>query len=255
MHFISLLSLNLRFFTDLKNKFYIYLFIFQPAIMLFIITTMLKIRSSYNADKYIIAVGISVAIIYVVYSSGSSIVSEKWWGTIELLLGSNTSLFKIILSKTVSNAIIATMFFFISIAYAKFLFGYTLEIKSYLLFALSFLVLIISFIAIGSIIGLLSLVFKDVFTFHNILHLPLVILSGIFFPVDSFMLIIKFLSFCLPSYWSVSALFNSIGNVDIYPFIFKILLSLTLTILYLLITLFLTKKLENNILDNSKVGL
>jgi ABC-2 type transport system permease protein len=198
MFFLRLVIYEIRFFTNLRNKMYLFILLFQPIIYLTIVKYMLLLRGGISEGKCVIAVGIMSAWSYVLYSSGSSLISLRWSGTLEMIMNASTSLFRILLSKAINNAIIGTLSIAIAYLYAISLFNFDLSFSQPLGFALSLLALIVSLISVGMLLSIIFSLFQNVYAYQNLILFPMMILTGIFYPIDLMPLFMQYISFIIP---------------------------------------------------------
>ncbi|MBG9941022.1 ABC transporter permease [Brevibacillus formosus] len=250
---IKLLGFHLMHFTDFKNKMYQFILFFQPFFFLSIVKFMFVMKPNVDQGKYLFAVAILSAWNYVLYSSGSSLVAEKWSGTLEMLLTSRTSLFKIILIKTITNASIGLLSMLITIIYAVFVFGFNLHIHNIFYLSLTIVVLIFSFVALGNILAIVFGLFANVFEYQDLIVYPVAILIGIFYPVDSFPLIIQFFSYIFPMTWIIEGLYLQLqGKADagMSPLTIGFILSL----LYIYLSYFIIKRMEGKFRESNRLG-
>lgn len=252
MQFIKILSMELLYFTNLKNKMYQFLLFFQPLVFLTIIYFIGLTRLDININKYIFATAIISMWSYVLYSSGSSLISQKWNNTLALIIASPTSLYKIIISKVISNSIVSLISFFLTLFYAKVIFKFELIIGNSTIFIISLFFLLFSLSVIGIILATIFIAFKNVYDMQDLILYPVLIISGIFYPVYKFPLIIMIFSYCLPMTWSIQSIYTSIDKSSFN--IFSLLISFCISIIYLIISYFIVKRIEKILKIKGSIG-
>ena len=231
---------------------YQFILFIQPLTLLTIIYFITLNRNEININKYIIAIAIVSMWSYVLYSSGSSLVSQKWNDTLSLLIASPTNLFSIILSKVLSNSLISLISFFLTLLYAKFIFQFELEIINFFSFTISILTLILSLSAIGIILSVIFTVFKNVFNMQNIILYPILMLSGVFYPISYFPFFLNYISYLLPMTWAIKSIYYSLENGLFEPL--SLSLSISISIIYFLLSYTIVKKLEKTLKIKGTIG-
>lgn len=255
MNSITLLLREIRYFTNFSNKMYIFLLFFQPLMFLTIIYFMMEIRGGFNSDnpdRLIIAPALISMWSYVLYSSGSALISQKWNDTLELLLAAPTSLFSIILTKTISNSLIALISMIVTITYAKFIFGFNFNIPSYWKFFFSIIVLIIALAVVGMILSIVFVAFQNAFAFQNVILIPIILICGIFTPLEQLPLILKITSYTIPMTWGIQTVYNSLVMDNL--FFFSLTMSIIVSLLYFIVAYVVIKKIEKVLRNNGKLG-
>lgn len=250
---LKLLGFHFLHFTDFKNKMYQFILFFQPFFFLSIVKFMFMMKPNVDQGKYIFAVAILSTWNYVLYSSGSSLVSEKWSGTLEMLLSSRTSLFKIILIKTITNASVGLLSMLITFFYALYIFGFDLHIHNLFYLSADLFILIISFVAFGNILAIVFGLFANVFEYQDLIVYPVAMLIGIFYPVESFPLVIQFISYIFPMTWIIEGMYLQLqGKVEagLSPLSIGFLISL----LYIYLSYLIINKMEGKFRESNRLG-
>ncbi|MGG0720177.1 ABC transporter permease [Robertmurraya massiliosenegalensis] len=252
MSFIRLVFYECLYFTNFRNKMYQFLLFIQPIVYLFIVKYMLMMRDGVNEEKYLFAIGIMSMWSYVLYSSGSSLVSLHWSGTFEIILNTNTSVYQILLSKAISNSIIGALTIVITLAYAKLIFSFQLSFDFLLGIIVSTIVLIFSLISIGMLLSILYSFSNNVYAHQNLIAFPMMLVSGIFYPVHMLPEAVQFISNVIPMSWAIDALYYTVENntIPIIPTI----ISLVISIIYFLLSYLILKRMTQKIKETSVMG-
>jgi ABC-2 type transport system permease protein len=253
MNYFRLLFYNFLYFTDLRNKMYQFILFLQPFFFLFMIKFMLEIRPNINEDKYVIAVGILGAWNYILYSSGSSLIMEKWLDTFNLMIASRYSLFKLVLCKAINNTLIGTGTFFITLIYAKFLFLFEINIENIIYFLLSFFSLLLGLVSIGIVLAIVFCLFTNVFEYQNLIVYPILILSGVFYPVEMFPTFIKVICYMVPMSWSISNLYLSLDSQSAISYS-ELSVAVLISTFYIIVSYLIIRRLEYKFRDSSEIG-
>lgn len=203
MGFLILLYREIRYFTNFHNKMYQFLLFFQPLLFLAVIHFMNKIRGTADPGEFVTAAALISMWSYVLYSSGSSLIGERWKDTLNLLIASPASLFQIIFSKTISNSVIAFISMILSFAYGRFIFGYTIGIEDFGLFFLGAAVLLLSLSVIGLILAAVFVASQNAYDYQNLLLTPVLLICGVFIPVQSLPGGLQAVAYALPMTWGI----------------------------------------------------
>lgn len=252
MNFIQVLTLEVRYFTNFQNKMYQFLLIFQPLMFLAIVYFLQEIRGMEHSSKFVITSGLISMWSYVLYSSGSSLVSQKWNDTLKLLIASPTSLFQILLSKTISNSLIASISLLLSFIYAKFIFRFKIDIVNSWLFFLSICVLLFALIVIGLILAVIFIFSQNVYDYQNLILTPIILVSGVIIPIENLPNFLQVLSYMLPLTWSISGVYQTLTHdPNVYN---SLLIATFISILYLIVAFFIIRRIETVLQISGKMG-
>ncbi|WP_158234674.1 ABC transporter permease [Lentibacillus sediminis] len=252
MNIIYLLVREIKYFTNFQNKMYQFLLFFQPLIFLTIVYFLQQLRGDVNTDRFVVASALISMWSYVLYSSGSSLVSQRWNDTLKLIIAAPMSLFQVIISKAFSNSIIALITMVLSFIYAKFIFGFSIHIENYYLFYLSVLVLIFSLCVVGLILAIVFASFQNVFDYQNLIHTPIILICGVFIPVDQLPAVIEYIAYGIPMTWGIKAVYEAIDlNTMMYT---SMIVSIFVSFIYLFLAVFIIRKMEMVLRQHGKWG-
>ncbi|TYS51169.1 ABC transporter permease [Bacillus infantis] len=252
MNIIFLLGREIRYFTNFNNKMYQFLLFFQPLMFLTIIHFLNQVRGDAASGKTVVAAALISMWSYVLYSSGSALMSQKWNDTLKLLMAAPTSLFSVILTKALSNSFIALISMLLSFVYAKFIFGFNLDIRDYGLFFMSVLVLILSLSVAGLILAVVFVASQNVYDFQNLILTPMILLCGVFIPVESFPFILKWVAYLVPMTWGIKTVHEAL---DLSPSLLEtMMVSILISLVYLALAYFIVKKIESILRRSGSLG-
>ncbi|WP_315341844.1 ABC transporter permease [Hoylesella oralis] len=162
-----------------------------------------QMKSAYNFVPGIM--GMLLMLICAMMTS-ISIVREKERGTMEVLLVSPVRPFMIVVAKTVPYLLLAIVVLISILLLSFFVLGVPLEGSLFYIFLVSFIYimlalslgLLISSIASTQLVALLMSAMG--------LLLPIILLSGMVFPIESMPEILRYVSLIIPARWYISAL-------------------------------------------------
>ncbi len=231
---------------------YQFLLFFQPLMFLAIVYFLKQMRDDVNVEKFVVASALISMWSYVLYSSGSALISQKWSDTLKLLIAAPTSLFQIILTKVISNAFIALISMILSFTYARFIFQLPIGIDNFGLFFLSVLVLLVSLSVVGMILAIVFVAFQNVFDYQNLILTPALLLCGVFIPVDTMPLFLKGLAYLVPMTWGIKSVYETLTlSPQMYS---SMIISLGVSTIYFILSVLIIKKIEMVLRKHGSLG-
>ncbi|WP_078379951.1 ABC transporter permease [Sutcliffiella halmapala] len=252
MNFVNLLFREIRYFTTLQNKMYQFLLFFQPLLFLSIVYFLKQMRGDVNIEKFVVASALISMWSYVLYSSGSALIAQKWNDTLKLLIAAPISLFQIILTKAISNAFIALISMVLSFTYARFIYQLPIGIEHLGLFFLSVLVLLLSLSVVGMILAIVFVAFQNVFDYQNLILTPVILLCGVFIPVESMPFLLKGIAYLIPMTWGIQAVYETLTlSPQMYT---SMMVSLGVSTCYFLLSIFIIKRIELVLRKHGSLG-
>ncbi len=252
MNFFFLLVRELKYFTNFQNKMYQFLLFFQPLMFLAIVYFLQQMRGGVNVEKFVVASALISMWSYVLYSSGSALISQKWSDTLKLLIAAPVSLFQVILTKAISNAFIALLSMILSFVYARFIFQLPVGIQNYGLFFLSVLVLLFSLSVVGMILAIVFVAFQNVFDYQNLILIPVLLICGVFVPVDSLPWVFKAVAYVIPMTWGIQGVYEALA---LSPQMFTtMIIALLVSVVYFLLSVLIIKRMEMVLRNHGSLG-
>lgn len=252
MNMLYLLAREIKYFTNFNNKMYQFLLFFQPLMFLSIVYFLKQLRGDMNSDKFVVASALISMWSYVLYSSGSALISQKWSDTLKLLIAAPVSLFSVILTKALSNSVIALISMILSFVYARFIFQFDIAIGNYGLFLLSVLVLIFSLSVVGLILAVVFVASQNVFDFQNLILTPMILVCGVFIPVDQFPVYLKMIAYIIPMTWGIKSVQDTLVlSPEMYS---SMGISILVSFIYFFIAYYVVKKIEVVLRRTGRLG-
>jgi ABC-2 type transport system permease protein len=252
MNLFFLLVREIKYFTNFNNKMYQFLLFFQPLMFLSIVFFLKQVRGDINSDRFVVASALISMWSYVLYSSGSALIAQKWSDTLKLLIAAPVSLFNVILTKALSNSVIALISMLLSFIYARFIFQFNLNIDDYGLFFLSILVLVFSLSVVGLILAIVFVASQNVFDFQNLILTPMILLCGVFIPVEQFPAALRLLAYLIPMTWGIKSVQETL--VLSPEMIMTMGISIAVSLVYLWIAYLIVKKMEIVLRKSGSLG-
>ncbi|MBC7122337.1 MAG: ABC transporter permease [Pseudothermotoga sp.] len=193
---------------------------------------------------YYIVFGSGIASLWSVscFSSSIELELERIYGTMEAVTITPAGLELVLISKIMANTTLGSISFAVVVAYSYFVLKLEFAISNPVMFACSFLILVLSFISTSFVFATLLTLSKNAFSWMSTIQYPVYFISGMLFPIDILPKWIRVISNFLPISWSVTLMRDSfeVGSAG-KDLIFNALL---LTLFYFLLGHVLFKKIE-----------
>jgi len=204
------------------DAFIIFAVLIQPLIIALLALWMLKDKPGNYGIFVVVGSAMTGLWSSLLFISGNSITVERWSGTLETIVGMPTHLSVIVFGKNLANVVQSLVSMIASYAIAALLFGYDLRIDQPVLFAVSLVFTIISFVCFGLLIAPVFIINPAVQSFQNALEFPVYILAGFLFPIALLPNWTTPVSYLLAPYWAARALHatssggGTFGEVALY---------------------------------------
>ncbi len=197
------------------DGFIVFGVLFQPLIIALLGMWMLQGRGGDYAIFVVVGSGMTGLWSSLLFVSGNSITQERWVGTLEMLVGMPTPIQVVVFGKNLANVIQSLLSMVVSYLLVAIFFGYSLAIAQPVLFCISLIFTVISFVCFGLVIAPVFVLNPDVQRWQNGLEFPVYILGGFLFPIALLPPLITPLSYLLAPYWAARALHaTSSGGAD-----------------------------------------
>jgi ABC-2 type transport system permease protein len=245
----TLLVIYVAFEMTLKqamtDAFILFGVIVQPLLIAIMALYMLGDRGDEIAIFVVIGSGLSGLWTNVVFSSGNSITSERWTGTLEVLVSIPTPLHVVVFGKNLAFVVQSLLSMVGSYILASLIFGYPLSVESPFQFIISIILAVLSFVSFGLMMAPLFVVNPDVQRWQNGLEYPVFILAGFLFPIALLPIWTFPISYILSPYWAAQALhITSHAQPEYQQLGMSWLAMIALSAIYILISSFLFKRLS-----------
>jgi ABC-2 type transport system permease protein len=174
--------------------------------------------------------------------------ADRREGTLELLVGSPTSLFSILSVRVFANVLLGSLSFLLSVLIALLVFDFSPPPGNFPYILVSLAIMIFSFWCVGIFLAHWPVVSRLSGFFVNYLELPVGLLTGFMFPVSLLPGWAQWLSALTPMVWMFNGLSASIQpEVDPASLWRNWLTALGIACIYLVVTFYLSKKVEDMI--------
>jgi ABC-2 type transport system permease protein len=241
--YLILIVFEMEMKQNLTDAFIIFGILIQPMIIAFLALWMLRGQGADYAIFVAVGSGMTGLWTTLLFNSGNSITGERWTGTLESLVGAPVPLRMVVFGKNLADVIQSLLSVVVCYTLISLILGYALNIAQPILFTLSMVFTVFSFVCFGLIMATLFILNPDVQRFQNGLEFPIYILGGFLFPIAMLPNWTTPLSYLLVPYWAARALHaTSSGNASLTDVLFSWGMMLLFGVFYLLISEFLFRK-------------
>ncbi|GHV38376.1 multidrug ABC transporter permease [Clostridia bacterium] len=162
------------------------------------------------------------------FSSAGDINRERWYGTTPVIFVAPAGFQLIIFGKILGNTILSLLTLAISFVSAKLLFGVGITLKTPLYAVFALIATVICFIVFSTLIAYLLTLSRKTQLYMNLLEIPIILVCGLAFPVETLPRWVLPLSYALPPTWAVKLLRGGVnGELSAFWQTFGILAAVT----------------------------
>ena len=238
-----IIAFEMEMKQNLTDAFIIFGILVQPMIIAFLALWMLKGQVSGYAIFVAVGSGMTGLWTTLLFNSGNSITGERWTGTLENLVGAPVPMRIVIFGKNLADVTQSLLSVLVCYTLISVILGYALNVAQPLLFCISLILTVFSFVCFGLIMSTLFILNPDVQRFQNGLEFPVYILGGFLFPIAVLPNWTTPLSYLLTPYWAGVALHGSTsGNLPLNQILLSWLMMILFSVFYLVISESLFKK-------------
>ena len=172
-------------------------------------------------------------------AAGAAMARERWTGTLELLVTAPTHFALILLPVTIAMATIGIYSMIATLLWGRFVFGIGIEIGDPLAFVLAVPATVVSVGALGFLLAVAFVRFRQAWALGNMLEYPVWLISGFLVPLTLFPDWVRPISWALAPTWGISAIREAALGGSPYA---DIALALLLGAAYVLIGILLLER-------------
>lgn len=225
------MTANLRvvrtaFELDIKHQavdlFLIFGVVVQPLLIALMAIYMLLDRDPSRGIYVVVGSGMTGLWTSLLFRGTFSINAERYYGTLEGIVASPTSLGTVVIGKTLASVSVSLLSMIFSYGLASLIFRFPLRIAQPGLFLASLVFTVVAFISFGLLIAPLMAVNLSFSGWVNALEYPMYIMGGFLFPIFMLPNWSNPVSYLLAPYWAAKILHAASGPGAALP---EILLS------------------------------
>jgi ABC-2 type transport system permease protein len=139
-------------------------------------------------------------------SAGAAMARERWTGTLELLVAAPTHFAMVLLPVTIAMATIGIYSMAATLAWGWLVFGIPLHVGDPLAFALAVPATVVSLGALGFLLAVAFVRFRQAWALGNMLEYPVWLISGFLVPLTLFPGWVRPISWVLAPTWGIEAI-------------------------------------------------
>lgn len=139
-------------------------------------------------------------------AAGNSLSRERWHGTLELLVAAPSNFSLVLLPTTIAMASIGIYSMVTTLLWGWLVFGIDLTIESPLAFVLAIPATVVSIGALGFLLAVAFVRFRQAWALGNMLEYPVWLISGFLVPLTLFPGWVKPISWALAPTWGIDAI-------------------------------------------------
>lgn len=188
--------------------------------------------------------GISTFWSSICFSSASDMDREKWIGTLPVLFVSPIGFENIILGKILGNTLWGIFSLALNMITVKIIFKIPIVFYSFSYFLLITLLMIVSMVAVGFMLAGLFTLSREIRILMNFIDYPIIILSGMIFPVTILPKFIQYFSYLLSPTWAMEGFKLAVKGGPGEDMIKVLIILGIISIIYFTISIFAFKKIR-----------
>jgi ABC-2 type transport system permease protein len=248
-------QMTVQLLVSMINPWTLVLFVIQPAV--FVAVGMLLSRSAGNEMPDlvygVIGGGIMGMWSGLVFTSTFDITRDRYYGTLEMIVGSPTSLATVEAIRTLTNVLAGLFSLGLAVAGAMAFFGYSLRGANAWGACISLLLLLFSMWCIGVFLANFLAWSRINRSFVDYLEMPIAFLCGFMYPLRVLPEGVQAIAGFIPIRWALEAMNESLlGNFDLGFLAARWAMCLILCALSIVVTRWLQNRVEDAIrLDGS----
>lgn len=243
-------QINIQIRMRALSVFSFGLLVFQPAVFSAVGYLLARVAGKPMPDLVHVIIGGGIMGMWssMLFTSFFDISTDRREGTLELIVGSPTSLTTVLAVRTFANLLTGMVSMLLSFFVVMFFFKLSIPLRNLPYILISLFILLFGFWCIGVFLAHLRVVSRLSGTFINYLELPVAILAAFMFPIEYLPRWTMWLSDSIPIRWGVTGLNSSF---KLQPTVSNIWLdwaaSIGISLIYMLVTYFMSKKVQDMI--------
>lgn len=249
LHFVWQ-QMNVQFRMRALSLFSFGLLVFQPATFSAVGYLLARAAGKAAPDLVYVIIGGGIMGLWssLLFTSFFDIGADRREGVLELIVGSPTSLTTVMAVKTLTNVLTGCISMLLAFLAAGLLFHFSIPLRNAPYVLISLLILAFGFWCMGLFLAHFRVWSRVAGSVINYLELPVSILAAFMFPIEYLPRSVQWLSGSLPIRWGVSGLGSSFASEvqlsTVWP---DWGLALAVSLLYLLLTIFVSKRVHDMI--------
>ncbi len=204
--FIILSASRHAFYEFLARPVWIFDMTVSPFVLATVALIMFRNSPSTSTTYIVAAAGIMGMWGSTLLGAGYSVLIERYFGTLQYLFASPSSLEEIITGKALTSAVMGLWNLIFVFLIAFVFYGLDVEISHPFAFVMALVMCVISFSALGVLLSTLFVLSRSAAALGNILEFAAFVLCGIMYPISFLPVWIRPLSYVLTPTWGAQVL-------------------------------------------------
>jgi len=231
---VILTTFELHLKQQAVDLFVIFTVLVQPILIALLAIYVLRDEAVSNAIYIVVGSGMTGLWSGLLFTSAFNIRGERWMGTLEMLVGSPTPLYVIVMGKTLANVLLSLSSMILGYCVAALLFRFSLIVGQPLHFVISLALTVVAYVALGMVIAPFMSINLGMERWTNALEFPVYIVGGFLFPILLLPRWTNPISYALAPYWAARALHGtSSGGAPLGEIVFAWLMLLVFSAIYI----------------------
>jgi ABC-2 type transport system permease protein len=219
------------------DLFIVFTVLVQPILIAILGIYVLRDEAASNAIYIVVGSGMTGLWSGLLFTSAFNIRGERWFGTLEMLVGSPTPLYVIVMGKTLSSVLLSLTSMIFGYFVAALLFRFPLIVVQPLQFVISLALTVVAYVALGMVIAPFMSINLSMERWTNALEFPIYIVGGFLFPILLLPRWTNPVSYALAPYWAARALHGtSSGGAPWGEVLFAWLMLLVFSLIYMVVS-------------------
>ena len=169
------------------------------------------------------------------FSSASDMDREKWLGTMPMIFTSPIGF---------ENTLWGIFSFGLNMLTVKILFNKSIQFASFSYFALITILMIVSMIAVGFMMAGLFTLSRKISILMNVIDYPIIMLTGMVFPISIFPKFIQYISYLLSPTWAMEGYKLAVQGGSSEELLRVVFILVIIIIIYFIISIFSFRKIK-----------
>ena len=222
-----------------------YCLFLNPICNAILLGMMYSDKSSHEFTLYAI-LGTSLSSFWTIicFSSASDISREKYLGTLPVLFTSLSGFKKIILGKLLGNSLWGLFAFLLNICFVTLLFQRSLAFENLGLLLILIFLAVLTFVSIGLLMCSAFTLSRSAQLLMNMIEYPILLLTGMIFPVEILSKYINWLSYLLSPTWIMKGFKLAVFGGNFSDIVYVIVIICVLTSFNFIIAYLTFTKIE-----------
>ena len=178
------------------------------------------------------------------FSSASDMDREKWLGTMPMIFTSPIGFENIIFGKILGNTLWGIFSFGLNMLTVKILFNKSIQFASFSYFILITILMIVSMIAVGFMMAGLFTLSRKISILMNVIDYPIIMLTGMVFPISIFPKFIQYVSYLLSPTWAMEGYKLAVQGGSNEELLRVAFILVVIIIFYFIISIFSFRKIK-----------